>query len=349
MLSLKQIVLLSCGIAAAAVRADEEFIMPRMQINTYLSHAKPPGHFGLQAVNGADSLTYSGTATIPPRPPTTLSLANAPLPVIRSGSSLESPAVTALIDTSSPVSWMEFATAMKLSAVFLAENGESMRYSGPYNTGDAPAYAAVIPDLQLNTLPISNTPLYVRMAMYSLGPLARGIKNPEIDCVFGYDLLSNFEYIRFDFQRDEIIFSSSTPYAPNQDLLMTATRITSVKGFGLAVEGGIQGTPTPIILDVAGSYHFSRGDIKVKVTKQVSIGELVYRNVPTLLLPTHQGPPRAGRNMLENYIVTICPKKSTVYFERYPEQVQTSVITHQNDGAAFENGLNDEGPISDTL
>ena len=76
---------------------------------------------------------------------------------------------------------------------------------------------------------------------------------------------------------------------------------------------------TPIILDVAGDYHFARGDVKVSSTKQVSMGDVVYRKVPTLLLPINHSPPRAGRKMLEKYIVTICPKAGVVYFERFPE------------------------------
>ena len=59
--------------------------------------------------------------------------------------------------------------------------------------------------------------------------------------------------------------------------------------------------------------------MKVNMTKQVSLGDVVFRKVPTLLLPTYNAPARAGRRMLENYLITICPKKGVVYFERFPE------------------------------
>ena len=100
---------------------------------------------------------------------------------------------------------------------------------------------------------------------------------------------------------------------------MATAKIKRQQSFGLAVEGAIFGKPTPIILDVAGDYNFARGDVKVSVTKQVSIGDIVYRKVPTLLLPVNSSPQRAGRKMLENYIVTVCGKKGVVYFEQVPQ------------------------------
>lgn len=312
--------LLACiGAAVPAAHALDEFVMPRMQQNTYLSHAKDPGMFGLEAVPTDDGLTYAGHARLKPNRVGTLFFDKAPLPVITVGKNSGRLKMNALLDTSSPNSWVEFITSRGFDATFLGIDGETMPYGGAYNTGGVPAYAAVIPHLKMDTIQIENAPFYVRMAMHSLGPLARGIVVPEVESVFGYDLLATFEYIRFDFKSDTVRFSSTKPYEPEQNFLMTAAKIVEVAGHGLAIQGAISGVPAPIILDVAGDYHFARGDVKMKITKQVDLGDVVYRQAPTLLLPTHESPARAGRKMLEPYVVTIAPKKGVVYFERIPE------------------------------
>lgn len=317
---LRQVILFGICLAAFSATADKEFVMPRMQRNTYLSHAKPPKQFGLSVHQEGDKLFYKGQATITQlRPVSTNEFLTGPIPVIPARGAAGKPIINALLDTSSPASWMEFATSQKLNATFLAVNNEPLKYEGSYNTGEAPAYAAVVPEFHLNSLSLSNYPLYIRMALHSLGPMARGIEQPRIDCVLGYDLLSSFEYIHLDFKNGTVSLSRHTEYEPVPKRLMTTVPIVHTRDYGLAVEGSIMGASTPVILDIAGDYHFSRGDKKVKTTRQVSIGDVVYRKVPTLLLPTHDGLPRAGRKMLEQYTVTICPNKGLVYFEQHSD------------------------------
>lgn len=307
-------------LTAVNVQALEEFIMPRMQQNTYLSHAQPAEQFGLRTVPGTDGPVIAGSAVIPPDQKVTVAFESGAIPLIRVRNNESGKAMNALIDSGSPVSWMEFGTSRDFEAVFLSAGKERLRYPGPLNTGGAPGYAAVIPRMDLGYVEISNTPLYVRMALHSLGPFARGIEAPQVDAAFGYDFLKDFEYGRFDFRNREVLFSSSDIYVPDVDLLMSVCRITEVPEGGLAVQGSISGVPSNIILDMAGDYFFSRGDVKVNVTRQVSLGDVVWRKMPTLLLPTgSKRAPRAGRKMLEKYIVTVCPKRGVVYFERFPE------------------------------
>ena len=111
-------------------------------------------------------------------------------------------------------------------------------------------------------------------------------------------------------------FSATNPYTPNETLLMTTAKIVSSSKYGLAVEGAIFGEPTPIILDIAGNYHFENSAAEATVTEQVSLGDVVYVNVTTRLPVRGNLPPRAGRLMLRKYIITICPKKGVVYLER---------------------------------
>ncbi len=299
--------------------SGEEYLMPEMQQNTYLSHAKMPQNYGFNAFPVKDGIGITGATRLHANQMATATFLNGNIPVIKMRGRAKRMKVNALLDTSSPSSWLEFNTSQDVGAVFLGMDDKYVTYQGGYNTGGVPGYGAVVTQLRIDQLFMENTPLYVRMAMNSLGPLARGIRVPSVDAIIGYDILKEFEYVQFDFDMGQVRFSASIPYVPHQDLLMTTAKIKPQRNYGLAVEGAIFGKPTPIILDFAGDYHFARGDVKVSVTKQVSIGDVVYRKIPTMLLPVNSSPPRAGRRMLDNYIVTICGKQGVVYFERVPE------------------------------
>lgn len=284
-----------------------EYVLKEVQQNTYLSHAKPAEGFG------------QGRAEPGPNQNTMVVLFKGGIPVIEMQGRTSRMKMNTLLDTSSPSSWIEFGASRDMKTTFLETGGHPIAYQGKYNTGNVPSYLAILTPLHINQLSIENCPLFVRMAINTLGPMARGIKIPKVDAALGYDFLETFEYVQFDFDLDVVEFSSTAPYTPRQDLLMTTAKIIPQPGYGLAIEGAIFGEPTPILLDIAGDYHFSRGDVKVSTTKQVSLGNVVYRKVPTLLLPFNSSPPRAGRGMLQKYIITICPRKGVVYFERFPK------------------------------
>lgn len=304
--------------------------MPRMQQNTYLSHAKDPAQFGFKTVRLANGLALQeARARLHPKQSARLQLSEKQIPLLTLRGRSQRMKTTALLDTSSPTSWMEFSTSQKFSATFLGTDDYKLPYIGNYNIGKTSAYAAVISTLRIESVRIENTPVYVRMATHSLGPLSRGITSPNIGAVLGYDVLKEFEFIQFNSHARMVELSSSEPYTPNPELLMTEAKIVEVKGQGLAIKGALLGAPIPVVLDFAGDYHFSRGDIKTKVTKQVSLGDVVFRKVPTLLLPTYDAPARAGRRMLENYIITVCPQKGVVYFERFPEEGELPTLNSE--------------------
>ena len=307
------------GCSTPGSNSGEEVVLPKTQQNTYLSHAKPPQEFGFSAFPVKDGLAYRGRVRLHPNHLALAKYQKGTLPAVSMSGKAHRQKASVLIDFSSPNSWMEFNTSQDLNAVFLGMDDKNIPYRGGYNTGEADAYAGVVRQMRIKQLFMENIPFYIRMAMNSLGPLARGIQTPHIDAVLGYDNLSAFEYIQLDPDAEVIRFSSTAPYTPHEDLLMAKVRIVNSPNHGLAVEGAIFGEPTPIVLDFAGDYHFARGDVKVHSTKQVSLGDVVYRKVPTLLLPLHNAPPRAGRKMLDKYIVTICNREGMVYFERIPK------------------------------
>ncbi|MCF7849501.1 MAG: hypothetical protein K9M45_11680 [Kiritimatiellales bacterium] len=275
-----------------------------------------PQSYGMQIVRVRNGITYMGSARVHPNHMAALDLLEKGVPAVKVRGSASAASANALMDISSPNSWIEAKTSTEMKAKVLGINEMVMPYRGGLNTGGANAYAAVISRLRFNKFYIENVPIYIRMAKGSLGPQARGITDPDIHMVVGYDCIRNFEYIQYDLASNKIRLSASIEYEPMKDRLLTTATISKSSRFGCAVEGAIYGQPTTIILDPAGDYTFARADYTGAVTKQISIGDVVVRNIQTFPLPSAAAPPRIGRRVLENYLVTVCPRKGVVYFER---------------------------------
>ncbi len=299
-------------------KSKEEQPISLARQRVYLEKTTTPQELGF-SIHRAEKngIAYSGAARLHPHHLATADMLKK-VPVIKLRGRSKRNTLKALLDFGSASSWLEFSTSREFKARFMGIDGRVIPYRGTSNTGGQNAYAGVVTQLRIDTLFIENIPFYIRMANHSLGPLARGIQKPKVDAVLGYDNLRVFEYIQIDLRNHTVSFSSDLPYIPHDNLLMTTARIINLPGHGLAIEGAIYGSPVPIILDFAGDYHFERGDKKVNNTRQVSLGDIVFRNVPTLVLEPNKSPPRAGRKMLESYIITICAPKGVVYFERPP-------------------------------
>jgi hypothetical protein len=298
----------------------EETLIPQDEQEKYLSHATPPQQYGFSVYPLKEGgITYRGNARLHPRHLSTANILKDDIPVIKMRGRFSRDKLNTLLDISSPISWIEFKKSQELNVKFMGMNNETIPYRGNYNTGQVNAFAGIITQLRIEGLFMEDVPFFVRMASGSLGPLARGIREPHVDAILGYDNLSAFEYIQFNLTNGIIQFSSTIPYVPHDSLLMTKARIANTHGYGLAVEGAIFGQETPILLDFTGNYSFARSDEKADITKQISVGGIVFRNVPTLALPLQNSPPRIGRQLLKQYIVTICNNEGVVYFERPPE------------------------------
>jgi hypothetical protein len=300
----------------------EDFDMPQLQQNTYLSHAKPPQRFGFSVVPADDGgIDYRGTCRLHPRHMVSKKMERKNIPLIEMRGRAKRNTMTVLIDVSSPDSWMEFSASRTFDAHFMGINDEVIPYRGHFNTGGVNAYAGVVTQLRIDQFFIENVPFYIRMATGSLGPLARGIYSPKVDAILGWDSLKEFEFIQFNFHNNTIVFSASDPYTPNAEQLAATARIVKIPGSALAVKGSVVGQDTPILIDPAGNFSFARGDAKVATTSAIKIGDdLAFAEVSTLVLPTHKALPRIGRKLIAPYIMTICNKEGVVYFETPAQQ-----------------------------
>jgi len=308
---------LMTGCNSAEHEDGKQYVLSEKQQKAYMAKTKQPQQFGFMVYERNDGgIALQGEAHQHPLHTASASFSGGNAPVIKMAGKARRMKMNVLLDTSSPTSWMEYKSAREFEAVPLGVDGQIFPYQGGYDTGGVNAFAAVVSQMRVDQLCIENIPLFVRMAVNSLGPLNRGVYNPKIGCVLGYDVLSTFAFIQIDLEAGKVDFSATTPYSPDENLLMTAAKIVPSSTYGLAVEGAIFDEPTPIILDIAGNYSFENSAAEATVTEQVSLGDVVYINVPTRRPTRSNLPPRAGRLMLQKYIITICPQKGVVYFER---------------------------------
>ncbi|HEY5620971.1 MAG TPA: hypothetical protein VIR77_00070, partial [Pontiella sp.] len=226
-----------------------------------LSKTTPPQQYGFRVFMTPQGLDFFGAARLHPNHKTKENFIGNRLPIIKMRGRAARMNTAALIDPSLPASWMELTTAQEFDAKFLGFKDEVFAYRGGYNLDGADAFAAVVSQLRFDQLFMENVPVFVRMAKHSLGALARDVTSPNIGAVIGYDILSTFEFVQIDLKAQVVRFSASTPYTPNKELLMTKTRILNLPNFGLTVDGAIFDQSIPIILDIAGDYHFARSDV----------------------------------------------------------------------------------------
>jgi len=308
---------LLAGCNSAKNEAGKQYVLSEKQQKAYVARAKEPQQFGFMVYERQDGgIALQGEAHQHPLHVASADFSGGNAPVIKVAGKARRMKMNVLLDTSSATSWMEYNAAKEFEAIPLGVDGQIFPYQGNADTGAVNAFAAVVTQMRIDQLCIENIPLFVRMAANSLGPLNRGVYNPKIGGVFGYDVLKTFEYVQIDLEEGKVNFSATEPYTPNETMLMTAAKIVPSSNYGLAVEGAVFDESTPIILDIAGNYHFEGRADDSTITEQVSLGEVVYINVPTRAPRKSKSPPRAGRLMLQKYIITICPKQGVVYFER---------------------------------
>ncbi len=308
---------LMAGCNSAKHKGGKEYVLGEKQQRAFIAKTKEPQQFGFMVYERQNgSIALQGVAHQHPLHAASAGFSRGNAPVIKIAGKARRMQMNVLLDTGSSTSWMEYNSAREFGAIPLGLDGQIFPYQGNADTGAVNAFAAVVTQMRIDQLCIENIPLFVRMAANSLGPLNRGVYSPKVGGVLGYDVLGTFEYVQIDLAAGKVDFSATTPYTPNESLLMTAAKIVPSSKYGLAVEGAIFDDPTPIILDIAGNYHFESGTADAVLTEQVSLGEVVYLNVPTRSPARSDLPPRAGRLMLQKYIITICPTKGVVYFER---------------------------------
>ncbi len=312
---------LVAGCMSSGNQAEPEELMGIRKQNSLLAKARSLEEFGFSLSFPFDNgMPYVGATLLEPDQAAVRRFAPGGMPVIEMQGESPRRTLTVLLDAASNASWMEYSCAAGNDLTFLEYNGQAMPYRGTTGTKGANAFAGVIPLLRIDQLTLNNTPFYIRMATGTMEPVVYSSTTPRVDAVLGYDNLRQFQYFQFDLQNGMVRFSSSAPYIPDEDRLMGKVAISTICRDCLAVDGAVFGEPVPIVLDFAGDYAFARGDTREPITKQIELGDVVFVNQPTQVLIAQDTYPRAGRRMLEQYVITVSPREGVVYFERPTEQ-----------------------------
>jgi hypothetical protein len=219
---------------------------------------------------------------------------------------MESPV---LLDFTATASWMEFDLAESLGAVPLSE-GRAQLVKIPNE--EFPGCLSVVPTINLSQLLIENPLVYVRMANGPLGPLARGIADPEIKGVLGWELLKKFEQIYFDYAKKRMAISTAkSAYISDPSQLIAGIPLVKYTG-ACAVRGAVDGKQGLILIDPAGDFEVATDSGATISAVQLDANFVL--SAPAVTKST--GGTRIGARLLEKFKITICPQEGMIYFEK---------------------------------
>lgn len=223
----------------------------------------------------------------------------------------------ALIDTTTTRNWIDFPTFTRTKAIPLGP--PAYDYTPRHVNDDVAGYACILTKLRFDQLHMENALLHFRSATGPLGPLARNENRPAPDIVIGCDLIKSFGFVQIDYPRHAVIIASTSEYAPDANTLIATVPLREMEG-SFAADGAIDGEKQLFLLDSAGEFEIAMDNPSSDKLKQVSVGDIVFRNV-SVVDSKGQGLgllkyPRIGRQLLSKFKVTFVPKKKLVHFER---------------------------------
>jgi hypothetical protein len=259
-------------------------------------------------------------------------LPGSPLPAVEGRPSpAPEPVFALLCDTSSAENWTTIETADRIGMVPL---GPPPVYATPeHDSDEVPAYLVLLPRLDLDALRVESVLFFARAAHGPLWPLdrhpasdaradgPRRAKDGAIAAVAGMNLLRSFAWVQWDFARREVRCSSIRPYAPDPDRLRATLPLDASSG-PLRVRAAFDGRPQPAVLDTAGDYEAALPEPPLGLLRQVSLGDVVFRQVKASavdelgLRPADTA--RIGRRLLERYRVTLDNRQNVVHLEVPP-------------------------------
>ena len=141
---------------------------------------------------------------------------------------------------------------------------------------------------------------------------ARGIDEPEIKGVLGWELLKKFEQIYFDYAKKRLAISTAkSAYMPDPAQLIA--RIPLVKYTGAcAVRGAVDGKQGLILIDPAGDFEVATDSGETISSVQLDANFML----PASSVVKSPGGTRIGARLLEKFKITICPQEGMIYFEK---------------------------------
>ena len=213
-----------------------------------------------------------------------------------------------LLDLTSSRTWFEYRVARKLKAQPVSE-GDPLMVRLPGEEGMA--CLSTTSALRLGQLHIGHPLMYVRLASNSMGPMARDIAVPELKGVIGWDLLGKLDRIQFFYTSGKVLLSTVEElYEPHPELLVATLPMVKRSG-GCMVRGTVDGKEMLIAIDPAGDFEVATP--QGTAVSSIQIGKELAISAPISV--SSPGGVRIGARFLQDYLVTVCPKKNLIFLE----------------------------------
>ena len=294
--------------------------LPDDQLRAFFGRPEDPRRYAITIYSSDEGPVFVGANRLHPGQQAVLPFTTRrsdSAPVIEAGTKGDD-AQPFLLDTSSRESWLRFEAAGAVHAVAL---GTDRAYNTtPHHVrDDIPAYGCIMGHLVFDPLSMDNVIIFVRAASGPLGMLGRNVTSPKPEGVLGCNVLREFSYGQLDFEARLVTMTSSLGYHPDPDRLVAAVPLLDKDG-PYAVSGMVDGKKTTIVLDTGGDFNIAMPKMTMGPLKQISIGDLVFRDVRPYTLRERNLMPettaRIGRQLLARYKVTFDNLHYTVYFEK---------------------------------
>ena len=278
------------------------------QQKAYLKKLRDPRVYGLRIYDTPRGPEIRDGGRLHPERATMLPMkAKGPArPVVEMGGAFSKKEML-LLDPASSKNWLEFDLAQKLGAHPV---GERDPYLIQMPGEEVTACLSVLSTMRPGEIFIENPLVYVRFATGSLGPLHRGIIDPEICGVVGWDLLKKFERVQFLYSINQVALFTTESYEPDPSEVVTTIPLVPDAEIAIAY-ATVNGKKTVVLLDPA-------GDFEVATDGAVAVESLQLGDGLTLKNPVVSESPggvRIGAQLLQKYDVSFCPQEGVVYLE----------------------------------
>lgn len=289
-------------------------------LRSFFGHPEDPRRFAITMYSSDDGPVFVGANRLHPGQQAVLPFASRradTAPVIEAGIKGNDP-LPFLLDTSARENWLRFEAASTLRAAALGTD-RAYGIAPRHVRDDIMGYGCLMTSLVFDPMWMENVIVFVRSASGPLGMVGRGVIKPSPDGVLGCSALREFSYVQMDFEARLVTLTSSLPYRPDAEKLVAAVPLLDKDG-PYAVNGMVDGKKTTIVLDTGGDFEIATPKMTMGPIKQVSIGDLVFRQVRSFTLRERGLLPdttvRLGRQLLSRYKVTFDNLHFMVYFEK---------------------------------
>ncbi len=312
--------ILLAGCRSAPVDPQRGAIFSDAEIQRFLKRAQDPRTYSLTVYQDARGVpVYTGGFRLYPGSPAELPFDAPPeLPLtvlpVGCGAHVEG---RVLVDTTTADTWVSMEQASRLRLVALGPPFFNVKPA--HVLDNAPAFLSLVPGLTFGPLRMETVPAFARASHGPLWPLSRSAAAGPVDFVAGLSLLKAFAWVQWDYPARVWRAAPAGAYQPREETLLAVVPIESSPG-GLMIKGRLDGKSAVFLVDTAGDFELAMDAPPMKLIRQISAGDLVFRQVKAVstrdLALGQPDIPRIGARLLMKYRMTLDPRRNVLVFER---------------------------------